>query len=132
MVIRNETGASFWQYNRIKSCHPANATISITPKAQVNAVDDKDRKRREAEERQRLSAIRKPIEARIKRLEEQMAKLNLKKDDFTRQLSEPSIYDDANKETLKNLVLNQAYVSKELEQLEMEWLEQQELLEVTQ
>ena len=61
-----------------------------------------------------------------------MAKLNLKKDDFTRQLSEPSIYDDANKETLKNLVLDQAYVSKELEQLEMEWLEQQELLEVTQ
>ncbi len=115
-----------------KVATPANATISITPKAQVNAVDDKDRKRREAEERQRLSAIRKPIEARIKRLEEQMAKLNLKKDDFTRQLSEPSIYDDANKETLKNLVLDQAYVSKELEQLEMEWLEQQELLEVTQ
>ena len=111
---------------------PANATISVAPKAQGNAVDDKDRKRREAEERQRLSAIRKPIEARIKRLEEQMAKLNLKKDDFTRQLSEPSIYNDANKETLKNLVLDQAYVSKELEQLEMEWLEQQELLESAQ
>lgn len=104
-------------------------SVAGSNKSGSNAIDDKERKRREAEERQRLSAIRKPIEARIKRLEEQMAKLNTKKDAYTQQLSDPDIYDDANKEALKNLVMDQAYVSKELEQLEMEWLEQQELLE---
>jgi ATP-binding cassette subfamily F protein 3 len=92
-------------------------------------IDDKERKRRNAEERQRIAALRKPIEARIKRLEEQMAKLNLKKEDYSKQLEDSAIYDDANKEKLKNLLLDQAYVVKELDQLEADWLEQQEFLE---
>jgi ATP-binding cassette subfamily F protein 3 len=92
-------------------------------------VDEKERKRRDAEERQRITALRKPIEARIKRLEEQMAKLNVKKDDYSKQLEDSAIYDDANKEKLKNLLLDQAYVVKELNQLEGDWLEQQEFLE---
>ena len=58
-----------------------------------------------------------------------MAKLNLKKDDYSKQLEDSGIYDDANKEKLKNLLLDQAYVVKELEQLEADWLEQQEFLE---
>jgi ATP-binding cassette subfamily F protein 3 len=92
-------------------------------------IDEKERKRRDAEDRQRITALRKPIETRIKRLEEQMAKLNLKKDDYSKQLEDSGIYDDANKDKLKNLLLEQAYVVKELEQLEADWLEQQEFLE---
>jgi ATP-binding cassette subfamily F protein 3 len=92
-------------------------------------VDEKERKRRDAEERQRITALRKPIETRIKRLEEQMAKLNLKKDEYSKQLEDSAIYDDANKEKLKNLLLDQAYVVKELNQMEADWLEQQEFLE---
>jgi ATP-binding cassette subfamily F protein 3 len=34
-----------------------------------------------------------------------------------------------NEDKLKNLLLEQAYVVKELEQLEADWLEQQEFLE---
>jgi ATP-binding cassette subfamily F protein 3 len=92
-------------------------------------IDEKERKRRDAEERQRIAALRKPIETRIKRLEEQMAKLNQKKADYSKQLEESGIYDDGNKEKLKNLLLDQAYVVKELESLEADWLEQQEFLE---
>ena len=92
-------------------------------------IDEKERKRRDAEDRQRITALRKPIETRIKRLEEQMAKLNVKKDDYSKQLEDSTIYDDANKEKLKNLLLDQAYVVKELNQLEVDWLEQQEFLE---
>jgi len=92
-------------------------------------IDEKERKRRDAEERQRITALRKPIETRIKRLEEQMAKLNQKKADYSKQLEESGIYDDGNKEKLKNLLLDQAYVAKELASLEADWLEQQEFLE---
>jgi ATP-binding cassette subfamily F protein 3 len=91
--------------------------------------DKQERRRLEAEERQRLSNLKKPIESRIKRLDEQMAKLGARKQTVDARLADPTIYDDANKEELKSLILDQAYLAKELEQLETEWLEQQEALE---
>ena len=99
------------------------------PSASESREDRQERRRLEAEERQRLSSLRKPIESRIKRLDEQMAKLNLRKAEVDARLADPAIYEDANKEALKALILDQAYIAKELEQLETEWLEQQEALE---
>jgi ATP-binding cassette subfamily F protein 3 len=97
--------------------------------APAPAVDRKEQKRIEAEERQRLSALRKPIENRIKRLEEQMAKLNAKKAEVDAKLLDSAIYEADKKEELKNLVADQAFCSRDLEQLEGEWLELQEQLE---
>src|SRR5204863_1193317 len=85
-------------------------------------------KRKEAEARQRQSAARKPIESRIKRLEEKMAKLNAQKSAIDAQLADPASYGEARKETLKALILDQAYLARELAQLEAEWLEQQRRL----
>jgi len=102
-------------------------TSIATPAAP--SVDRKEQKKFEAEERQRLSALRKPIEARIKRLEEQMAKGQAKKAEIDARLADSSIYDADNKEELKKLLTDQAYCTKDLEQLETEWLEQQEMLE---
>src|SRR5438477_382716 len=86
-------------------------------------------KRKEAEDRQRQSAARKPIESRIKRLEEKMAKLNAQKAGIDARLADPAAYGEAQKEGLKTLILDQAYVARELAQLEAEWLEQQQKLE---
>ncbi|HEY5800383.1 MAG TPA: ABC transporter, partial [Burkholderiaceae bacterium] len=86
-------------------------------------------KRLEAEQRQKLAGLRKPIENRIKRLEEQIAKLNEKKAGIDAQLADQSIYDAANKEKLKTLLSDQAFVAKDLAQLEEDWLAQQEQLE---
>ena len=84
----------------------------------------------EADDRQGAqSAARKPLESRIKRLEEQMAKLNAQKAAIDAQLADPAIYGEPNKETLKTLILDQAYVARELAQVEAEWLEQQQQLE---
>lgn len=58
-----------------------------------------------------------------------MARLNAKKQDISAQLEDSNIYSDANKEKLKGLLLDQAYLVKELEQTEADWLEQQEFLE---
>jgi ATP-binding cassette subfamily F protein 3 len=92
-------------------------------------ADRKEQKRLEAGERQRIAALRKPIENRIKRLEEQMAKLNAKKADVDAKLLAPSIYEADKKDELKSLVADQAFCSRDLEQLEGEWLELQEQLE---
>jgi ATP-binding cassette subfamily F protein 3 len=68
-------------------------------------------------------ARKKSVESRIKRIEETMVRLNAKKSSIESQLAEPEIYKDADK--LKGLMLDQAYVAKELDQLESEWLELQ-------
>jgi ATP-binding cassette subfamily F protein 3 len=105
------------------------ARKAVPAKPAAPAADRRGQKRKEAEERQRQSDARKPIESRIKRLEEQMAKLNAQKSAIDARLADPQIYGEANKEALKALILDQAYVARELALLEAEWLEQQERLE---
>src|SRR6266853_1813351 len=102
---------------------------AVTAPPAAPAADRRVQKRREAEERQRQSAARKPIESRIKRLEEKMAKLNGQKSAIDARLAEPAIYGEAQKDALKTLIVDQAFVARELAQLEAEWLEQQQRLE---
>jgi ATP-binding cassette subfamily F protein 3 len=66
-------------------------------------------------------ANRKPNEARVKRLEELMTRLNARKAEIDARLGDPAVYQD--QAALKALLLDQAYVAKELEQVETEWLE---------
>ena len=63
----------------------------------------------------------KNVGARIKRLEELMAKLNARKSEIESKLAEPAAYQDA--EAYKALLLDQAYVGRELDRVESEWLE---------
>jgi ATP-binding cassette subfamily F protein 3 len=58
-----------------------------------------------------------------------MAKLNAKKAQIDATLLDPAIYEAERKEELKNLVADQAFCTRDLEQLEGEWLELQEQLE---
>ena len=95
----------------------------------ADKTDNKEQRRKETEDKQKLATQRKPIENQIKRLEEQMAKLNTKKQAIGVQLEDSNIYNDANKDKLKALLLDQAYLVKELGQVEADWLEQQEFLE---
>jgi len=99
------------------------------PAVTAPPADRRNQKRKEAEARQRQSAARKPIESRIKRLEEKMAKLNAQKSAIDARLADPAAYGEAQKEALKTLILDQAYVARELAQLEADWLEQQQKLE---
>jgi ATP-binding cassette subfamily F protein 3 len=79
----------------------------------------------------RSTAQRKPIEARIKRLEEQMGRLTTQKAALDIRLAEPDIYEHNRKDELRMLQEEQANCSRELNALEAEWLEQQEALEKT-
>jgi ATP-binding cassette subfamily F protein 3 len=60
-------------------------------------------------------------EARIRRLEELMNRLNAQKATIEQKLADPALYQDG--EALKALLQDQAYLAKELEQVEAEWLE---------
>ncbi|MES2832207.1 MAG: ATP-binding cassette domain-containing protein [Pseudomonadota bacterium] len=114
------------------SAQPAAATVKATnePVAAVASPGERrDQKRADAEERQKLAAKRKPIELKIKKLEEQIAKRTAQKVAVDARLAEPLIYDQANKKELKLLLTDQAFYGKEVVQLEAQWLELQEALE---
>ena len=94
-----------------------------------NRIDRKAERRLEAEARQKLSAARKPIEKQIAQLEKRLDALSTRKAAVDARLADEAIYAEANKEELKRLLLEQAELSKELEEVEGEWLVQQEALE---
>ncbi|WP_338764706.1 ATP-binding cassette domain-containing protein [Massilia sp. METH4] len=110
-----------------KTAYPSTSPVAPPPAAP--GIDKREQKRLEAEQRQKLSAQRKPIENKIKRLEEQIAKRNAQKAEVDAQLLDPAIYEAANKPKLKTLLADQAFYTKDLEQLEEEWLALQEQLE---
>jgi len=70
---------------------------------------------------------KKPIEARIKRLEEIMNRLNADKAAVEARLADPAVYQDP--EALKAVLQDLAYVAREIEQVETEWLQKQAELE---
>lgn len=86
-------------------------------------------KRLEAEQRQRLSVKRRPLEQRLRVLEKQMDKLGADKTTVENRLADASLYDESNKAKLKESLLRQGQIERELSQLEEEWLELQEALE---
>ena len=58
-----------------------------------------------------------------------MARLNARKTEIDARLGDPGLYAESRKDDLRALLLDQAYVAKELESLETEWLEKQAELE---
>ena len=108
---------------------PAAKAVVAAPVPAASPAERKEQKRLEAEERQRMAAQRKPLENRVKRLDEQMAKLSARKAAIDAELLDPAVYDAANKDRLKTLVADQAFAVRDLEAFEMEWLELQEQLE---
>ena len=109
----------------------ANVPSAVSPDndAPHPAMDRREQKRMEAQERQRMSALKKPIEARLRKLESQMEPLSARLASVEQTLAGSEIYDASRKDELKQLLEEQISCKKTLEQLEGEWLEQQEALE---
>jgi ATP-binding cassette subfamily F protein 3 len=69
----------------------------------------------------------KNLQTRIKRLEETIAKLTARKSALEAQLAEPTLYQDP--AAVKALLVDQAYLGKDLALVESEWLQKQAELE---
>ena len=75
------------------------------------------------------AASRKTLESRIKRLEELMQRLNQKKAEVEGRLADPAIYLDSSRQALDGALSDQAHITRELGELESEWLKKQAELE---
>ncbi|WP_354682340.1 ATP-binding cassette domain-containing protein [Cupriavidus necator] len=92
-------------------------------------VNRKDQRRAEADERQRLSALRKPLTRELEKVEKRMAVLQTAKVEIDRFMADETSYAEANKAKLMEMLKRQGEVNGELETLEEKWLELQEQIE---
>lgn len=91
--------------------------------------DRKQQKRKEAEARQKT----KPLRQQIEKAEKSIHTLELKLADIHEQLSDSSLYEDANKAKLQKLLDQQAQAQKDLQQQESVWMTaEEELAELTE
>ncbi|MBT4835928.1 MAG: ATP-binding cassette domain-containing protein [Methylococcales bacterium] len=93
--------------------------------AEINK-NKKIKKQQEAKLRQQLS----PLKKAIKKLENQLESLNEKKAEIEQMLSVSTIYQDENKDQLKQLLLDKTKLDSELQVVENEWMEKSEELEM--
>ena len=82
----------------------------------------KERRREEADTRNRQSALKKPILAKLRVIEKRLSRLQVEKERIENTLAETHLYEEEAKEELLGYLHDQALVSKEINDAEEEWL----------
>jgi ATP-binding cassette subfamily F protein 3 len=113
---------------RINNSSPMSSDAK--PAAAHTAVARREQKRSEAERRNQLANKRRPLEKQMRALEQRMERIQTDKTGIESALADPTIYDEINKIKLKDLLRRQGELSRELDQIEEQWLEMQETLEL--
>jgi ATP-binding cassette subfamily F protein 3 len=109
---------------RKRDSNASTEALDIAAKGE-QAQDRKERKRLEAERRARTSPLRK----RVSQLEELMGSLHVQQTSIEEQLADATLYEENNKEQLKQLLQTQARLNQQSSDTEHEWLIKSEELE---
>jgi ATP-binding cassette subfamily F protein 3 len=94
-----------------------------------SAANRKEQRRQDAETRQKLAHLKKPLQSRINKIEKEMDALNAEKATLDAFVADPASYDPEQKTRLTEAIRRQADVNARLEALEAEWLDTHEELE---
>lgn len=111
-----------WMSNHKKTLSESTITISSNLDSTLSR---KQQRKNDAERRKRL----KPLLNRLKKAEQTVEKYHAEQITLEQQLTEPDLYLDVNKDSLKNLLTHKITVDSVLEAAEEEWLEIETLLE---
>jgi len=104
----------------------AEETAAPTPQQQSESSETrKQRKRDEAERRNRLT----PLKAKIAKYDDELSRLAARSAALQTQLAAPDIYAASSRDRLKELLAQQAQLARETDQVETAWLEASEELE---
>jgi ATP-binding cassette, subfamily F, member 3 len=97
---------------------------TVTPREDARAaLSRRDQRRLDAQARAQTAVLRKPLEVQLRKLETEIEQLTQRKTDIENRMAAPDMYDDTNKAQLREFLLEQADVSKQLESAEEQWLE---------
>lgn len=95
----------------------ANATLSTEP-----AVDRRTQRRLEAEARQKIALLRKPLEKQIQQLEKRMDSQRARLEELDTLIADPDFYSDSYKDQRPALLAEHGELSKEIDNNEESWL----------
>lgn len=102
---------SLWLKNREQA--------QSTPKAEDKPDNRKDKRKQNAEQRKQLQ----PLKRIVDKHEKEMDLLTKRAAELEKQLADPDIYSEQNKEKLKALLLKKSDIDGQLEETEMAWME---------
>jgi len=105
------------------------SSVATPTQEKANSKDGQNKKQlrqNAAEKRKQL----KPLQNKLKKLEKQMEELSSSKELLEEQLADNDIYSENNKDRLKKLLEEQGQVDNSLQQVELDWLEVSEELEL--
>ncbi|TLU76541.1 ABC transporter ATP-binding protein [Mannheimia varigena] len=122
----NEQNALANEPKSVLAKNSENATACEPTANENSAANRKEQKRLEAELRQQTAPLRKKITQLEKELEKATEKLNK----LEEMLGDSQLYDAENKAKLTETLAQQVETKKQVEEIEMQWLEAQETLEV--
>jgi ATP-binding cassette subfamily F protein 3 len=120
-----------WSLKKSSASGKAAAAIAAPAVVAKTGADPKSREPRKTDTASRgaVAQQRKAIEQRIRRIETKLAEAEAGKTKIDSVLASSDLYDDAHRDQLRQALVDQAYLVRDIEQLEAEWLEQQALLE---
>ena len=101
-------------------------TEAKTSSSDSSQASKKQRKQQEAEQRKALQ----PLNNKLKKLEKEIATYNEQLSDYDLQLNDTTLYEEANKAQLKQLLKQHTEIKQALANAEEQWLEISEEIEV--
>ncbi|MDX1334368.1 MAG: ATP-binding cassette domain-containing protein [Gammaproteobacteria bacterium] len=102
-----------------------NESVPVQDLTENTQAARKDKKRREAELRQRS----KPLRDAIARADATMQKVNQRLEEIEKQLAQPEIYEEASKDQLQSLLKERGELGQTLQEAEESWMQSSEELE---
>jgi len=109
---------------------PANHQHSDTAGGDLSSIDRKQQKREEAIERQRTAAVRKPIEAKLAKVEKELERTQAEIKILDALIADADLYTEARRQERVQTLAQHGELTKRHGQLEETWLELQSELEV--
>ena len=110
---------------QLRSSRPTTNTDSTTE----SIVDRRTQRRLEAEARQKVAVLRKPLERRVQQIEKSMEQHKIRLSELDQLMSDPDFYSDQYKDQRPTLLAEHGELSKKLDVAEEQWLELQEEIE---
>lgn len=107
------------------------STLAESGEKKADNNDDSQNKKQLRQDSAEKRRLLKPLLNKLKKLEKQMEALSSSKASLEEKLADNDIYSEMNKDVLKSLLEEQGQVEKNLQQVEMDWLEVSEELELS-
>lgn len=120
-------------YRQWLSTHQAQAELPpdthTESQSGIVSTDRRAERRAQAQERQRLSELRRPLEKQLRNVEVDMEACNSRLSELDAVIADPDFYSDARREERLHKLAEHGELSKKQNQLEEQWLTLQEKLE---